>query len=542
MLTNLQAWTALRRVTRVAARFRLERYVHPRYQNKLKLLLWLAHPFTARVRKSKLSPHLLKLALEEMGPLFIKFGQILSTRRDVLPDDLAQTLTQLQDQVKPFDGQLAQDLVQRSLPLAFSSFEIQPLASASIAQVHAATTLDGKSVIVKILRPQIHEQAESNLQALYLIAHLIKILFPQSKRFNPIALIEELDYTIRDELDLLKEAANASQLKRNFQNSPLLYVPEVYWEYCRESFLVTERIHGAPLGNIAQLQAQKVNLKRLAERGVTIFYTQVFSHAFFHADMHPGNLFVDIQNPEDPKYMAIDFGIMGSLNREDQYYLACNFLAFFRRDYRQVAELHIRSGWVSPSTRIERLESAIRTVCEPIFEKPLKDISFGQTLLRLFQIAQQFDMTIQPQLLLLQKTLINVEGLGRDLYPELDLWATAKPFLERWMKDHIGLKSIFKRLKAQAPFISEHLPQVPQMLITKLARESRLEPPALLQAPSISPWAQLLRGLGLGLLGVLALNQLGIFNLAIQTWINQYSASLGMIGLSCWLIQRFFVR
>lgn len=486
MRKTFQAWRSLRHITRVAAQFRLESYLPQPFQKKLGRLLGVLHPLTRRQARASLSPYSLKIALEEMGPLFIKFGQILSTRRDMLPDTLAQALIQLQDQVKPFDGRLAYAMVNQALPQAFKEFHETPLAAASIAQVHTAITHEGQEVIVKILRPNVRQEANNNLQALRLLAEWIEALFPHTQRLRPTSLVDEIAHTIDDELDLMKEAANASQLKRNFKNSPLLHVPEIYWSYCRPHILVCERIRGAPLGNIPALKEAKVNLKRLAERGVTIFYTQVFSHAFFHADMHPGNLFVDIRNPEDPKYMAIDFGIMGALNREDQYYLACNFLAFFNRDYRRVAELHIRSSWVSPTTRVEHLESAIRTVCEPIFEKPLKDISFGQTLLRLFQTARQFEMSIQPQLLLLQKTLINVEGLGRDLYPDLDLWATAKPFLEQWMKDHIGLKSMWKRLKAQAPFISEHLPQVPEMLIMALEQRTRpqLPPPP----PRLSFW------------------------------------------------------
>jgi ubiquinone biosynthesis protein len=350
------------------------------------------------------------------------------------------------------------------LEQVFSEFEAQPLASASVAQVHAATLLTGEKVVVKVIRPDIEIVLKQDIALLYMLARMLERFAPETKRLRLQEVVAELERNVFDELDLMKEAASCSQLKRNFQFSTMLYVPEIYWDFCRRNVLVMERIQGVPVTNLAVLKAHNVNLKLLAERGVEIFYTQVFRDCFFHADMHPGNIFVSIENPADPKYIAVDFGIMGTLSKEDQHYLAANFLAFFKRDYRRVAELHVESGWVPKDTRVDILESALRTVCEPIFEKPLKDISFGQTLFRLFQIARKFNMEVQPQLLLLQKTLLNIEGMGRELYPELDLWATAKPFLENWMREQVGLKGLWRRFKAQLPLMSERLPEVPDLL------------------------------------------------------------------------------
>jgi len=417
----------------------------------------------------------IRRSLEELGPMFVKFGQMLSTRRDLLPDDVAQELAKLQDRVPPFPGVEARVIVEKSLgkPVAelFESFEEQPHASASIAQVHLARLLSGQDVVVKVVRPGIHKTIARDIGLLYVVADLAERYWREGRRLRPREVVAEYEKTILDELDLLREAANASQLRRNFQDSPLLYVPEVYWPFCRRQVMVMERIYGTPISDVAELKRQDVDLKKLAERGVEIFFTQVFSHSFFHADMHPGNIFV---SPEG-RYIAVDFGIMGTLSPVDQRYLAENFVAFFKRDYRRVAELHVQSGWVPAGTRVEEFESAIRTVCEPIFERPLKDISFGQLLLRLFQTARRFHMEVQPQLVLLQKTLLNIEGLGRDLYPDLDLWQTAKPFLERWMSEQIGVRAFFQGLRDEAPRWAERLPQVPALLYDVLRRAEQGE-------------------------------------------------------------------
>jgi ubiquinone biosynthesis protein len=417
----------------------------------------------------------IRRSLEELGPIFVKFGQMLSTRRDLLPDDIAQELAKLQDRVPPFPGDQARAIVEKSLskPVAelFESFEEQPHASASIAQVHLARLRNGQDVVVKVVRPGIHKTIARDIGLLYVVAELAERYWREGRRLRPREVVAEYEKTILDELDLLREAANASQLRRNFQDSNLLYVPEVYWPYCRRQVMVMERIYGIPISDVAELKRQGIDLKRLAEQGVEIFFTQVFSHSFFHADMHPGNIFV---SPEG-RYIAVDFGIMGTLSPVDQRYLVENFVAFFKRDYRRVAELHVQSGWVPAGTRVEEFEAAIRTVCEPIFERPLKDISFGQLLLRLFQTARRFHMEVQPQLVLLQKTLLNIEGLGRDLYPDLDLWKTAKPFLERWMSEQIGVRAFFQGMRQEAPRWAEQLPQVPAMLYDVLRRAEQGE-------------------------------------------------------------------
>jgi ubiquinone biosynthesis protein len=389
----------------------------------------------------------LRLALEELGPVFVKFGQILSTRRDLLPDDMADSLKTLQDRVPPFPSDVARNIIEKSLgaPVSelFKEFSADPLASASVAQVHAATLLNGQEVVVKVLRPGIEKVIHQDLALMYLMANLLEKYWTEGKRLHPVDVVADYDSTIHDELDLQREAANASQLRRNFDNSPLIYIPFIDWDYTRKSVMVMERIHGIPIADVPALKAAGVNLKVLAEKGVEIFFTQVFRDSFFHADMHPGNIFVDVSNPADPKYIAIDFGIVGTLAPDDQSYLARNLLAFFRRDYRQVAQLHIQSGWVPPDTRVNEFEAAIRTVCEPIFEKPLKDISFGH---------------------LLQKTLLNVEGLGRQLYPELDLWSTAQPFLESWMRKRIGPAGLIKSLQTHLPSWLEQSPEMPQLI------------------------------------------------------------------------------
>ncbi len=414
----------------------------------------------------------LRLALEALGPVFIKFGQMLSTRRDLLPDDLAEELAKLQDRVPPFSGERARKIIERELkqPIdeVFAQFEVEPMASASVAQVHAATLHTGQAVVVKVIRPGIGGVIRQDVALLYLLARLVHALWIEGRRLRPVEVVAEYEQTIFDELDLRKEAANGSQLRRNFDQSLILYVPEIFWDYTRQKVLVMERIHGIPVADVAQLRAQGTDMKKLAERGVEIFFTQVFRDSFFHADMHPGNIFVSRNNPSDPQYIAVDFGIIGSLNAEDQSYLARNILAFFKRDYRQVAQLHIDSGWVPRDTNVHAFETAIRSVCEPIFEKPLKDISFGMVLLGLFQTARRFNMEVQPQLVLLQKTLLNIEGLGRQLYPDLDLWQTAKPFLENWMQERMGVKAVYRSVKDQAPEWLEKLPHLPQMVYDSL--------------------------------------------------------------------------
>ena len=414
----------------------------------------------------------LRLALETLGPIFIKFGQALSTRRDLLSHDLADELAKLQDKVPPFASDYALVVIEKSLnqkvEQVFAEFDDKPLASASIAQVHQAKLKTGETVVLKVLRPNIKKILVNDTQLLQMLAKMLERYIPATRRLRPVEVVAEISRNLLDELDLLREAANASQLKRNFQDSNMHYVPEVYWEYCRSDLLVIEKIKGIPVSDIQALKDKNTDLKLLAERGVEIFYTQVFRDCFFHADMHPGNIFIDASNPQDPKYISIDFGIVGTLTREDQQYLAGNFLAFFNRDYKKVAELHIESGWVPADTRVDELESAIRTVCEPIFEKPLAEISFGYTLMRLFQAARRFNMEVQPQLVLLQKTLLNIEGLGRDLYPQLNLWATAKPFLEKWMKSRIGLEGFIKRSMETLPNVSEKLPELPDIIFELL--------------------------------------------------------------------------
>ena len=421
----------------------------------------------------------LRKALEDLGPVFIKLGQMLSTRRDLLADDIALELNKLQDNVPPFPGEQAKVIIEKSLKQSvddlFLRFDNQPFASASIAQVHGAELDDGTEVIVKVVRPGIKKIISRDIALMYVMAELAERYSFNARRLRVIEVVSEYEKTIYDELNLQREAANASQLKRNFSQSPALYIPEVHWDYVRRNVMVMERISGIPIGHVDSLREHGVNLKRLSERGVEIFFTQVFKHNFFHADMHPGNIFVDLENPDNAKYIAVDFGIVGSLSTDDQRYLAENFLAFFKRDYQRVAQLHVDSGWVPGDTRVDEFESAIRSVCEPIFEKPLKDISFGQVLLGLFQTAQRFNMEVQPQLVLLQKTLLNIEGLGRQLYPELDLWKTAKPFLENWMDEQIGSKAMWRGFKKNLPYIAEKMPEMPNLIYAALKRAAEGE-------------------------------------------------------------------
>ncbi|MCF7970859.1 MAG: ubiquinone biosynthesis regulatory protein kinase UbiB [Methylococcaceae bacterium] len=410
----------------------------------------------------------IRRTLEDLGPIYVKFGQALSTRKDILPDDIADELVKLQDKVPPFSDQQAREVIEQQLGMsietAFAEFSASPLASASVAQVHKAVLHSGEQVIVKVLRPDVEKWIHSDIGLLYELAYFAEKFWTDAKRLHAKEIVAEFEKTLLDELDLVREAGNAAKLKRNFEGSDSLYVPEIYWEFTRKKVLVMERIHGIPVGNIDELRAADADFKLLAERGVEIFFTQVFRDNFFHADMHPGNIFVDIPG----KYIAVDFGIVGSLSSSDQRYLAENLLAFFNRDYRRVAEMHIQSGWVPAHTRVEEFESAIRSVCEPIFDKPLKDISFGLLLLRLFQTARRFDMEVQPQLVLLQKTLLNIEGLGRQLYPDLDLWQTAKPFLETWFKERLSPKAKIQQAIKKFPELAEHFPEIPTLLFQVL--------------------------------------------------------------------------
>jgi len=410
----------------------------------------------------------IRIALEELGPIFVKFGQILSVRRDLLPDDIAVELAKLQDKVAPFSGIEAKKIIEkaynRKTEEIFAHFDLEPLAAASIAQVHAARLKNGENVVLKVLRPNIADRISKDVEFLYMLARLINRYWSESRRFHPVEVVAEFEKNLHDELDLMQEASNCSTLKRNFEKSPILYVPTVEWDYCRTNVMVVERIAGIPVSNIETLKRHGVNMRYLAQAGVEIFFTQVFRHNFFHADMHPGNIFVDIRDPHRPFYVAVDFGIMGSLSAQDQHYLAANLLAFFHRDYHKVAELHVDSGWIPAGTRVEEFEGAIRGVCEPIFNRPIKDISFGLLLLRLFQTARRFNMEVQPQLVLLQKTLLNIEGLGRQLYPELDLWTSAKPYLEEWMNEQIGVRAFVKGMWTNLPIWAEKLPEIPLLI------------------------------------------------------------------------------
>lgn len=422
----------------------------------------------------------IRQTLEELGPIFVKFGQAVSVRGDLLPAAISKELVKLQDQVPPFDSEVALTILEQAFgaPVdeVFAEFERQPLAAASVAQVHSAQLESGAAVVVKILRPGVHELVKRDLEVLYAIAGLVERYWQDGRRLRPVEVVREFEKTLDKELDLMQEAANAAQLRRNFEGSEQLYVPEIYWDYCRANVLTMERISAIPIGDIDALRAHGTNLARLAENGVEIFFTQVFQHNFFHADMHPGNIFVDVEDPERPRYIAVDFGIMGSLSARDQHYLAANFLAFFRRDYYRVAKLHVDSGWVPPDTRVHEFESAVRAVCEPIFDKPLQDISFGLVLLRLFETARQFRMEVQPQLVLLQKTLLSIEGLGRQLYPQLDLWQTAKPFLEDWMKRRTSPRAHLEQLLRSWPDISEDLLLLPEVIQRLLRRVVDEEP------------------------------------------------------------------
>ncbi|MEQ3696558.1 MAG: ubiquinone biosynthesis regulatory protein kinase UbiB [Pseudomonadales bacterium] len=463
-------------VLRQLKRFGVHELVAHRLPVGAKLLLLLLGPTDSSWQNKPMGERI-RACLESLGPIFVKFGQLLSTRPDLIPHDIAQQLAYLQDKVTPYPGELFMERVEQSLqqPLdeMFASVEAEPLASASVAQVHRATLLDGTEVVIKCLRPDLGSVIDDDIALMHWLARKALQWLPDAKRLRPTEVVSEYQLTIERELDLRIEAGNASLFRRNAQSKGLLYLPEVYWDYCTQDVMVSEYIDGIPVNDMAQIKAQDTNLKILAERGVEIFFTQVFEENFFHADMHPGNIFVSRKNPSNPTYMAVDCAIAGSLSREDQYYLARNLLAIFRRDYRQVAELHIDSGWVPASTRVGDFETTIRSVCEPIFEKPLGEISFGNVLVNLFQTARQFDMQVQPQLVLLQKTLLNIEGMGRQLYPQLDIWATAHPFLENWLKNRFKPTTLWEELKRYGPDWLEKFPQVPNLLFDAIQQAAK---------------------------------------------------------------------
>lgn len=476
VLHHMQKYRRLLTIYRVAARYRLGELLQAVPQAKW-LVLLLKLPGTSSPEIAALGRGMrLRLALQELGPIFIKFGQLLSTRRDLVPADLADELALLQDNVAPFDGAVAQQLIEAALgyPLMqkFSAFSVTPLASASVAQVHTATLSSGEDVVIKVIRPGIELIIADDLVLLHSIAGLIETRYEDSKRLRLREVVRDYELVIIDELNLLNEAANTSQLRRNFENSQQLYVPKVYWDYCRSNVLVMERIYGIPVSQVDELRAAGINIKRLAETGVEIFFTQVFTHSFFHADMHPGNVFVAREHKENPQYIALDCAIIGTLSKADQQYLARNLLAIFKQDYRRVAELHVESGWVPGDTPIPAFESMMRAVCEPIFQKPIRDISFGLLLLQLFRTASRFNMEVQPSLVLLQKTLLNIEGLGKQLYPDLDLWQTALPFLEKWQQRRLSPLANLRKIRDRLPEWVEQAPDVPELMFAALQQAS----------------------------------------------------------------------
>ncbi len=480
----------------------------------------------------------IRRALEDLGPIFIKFGQTLSTRRDLLPDDIGDELAKLQDNCPPFPAAESKAIIEAALGESvkelFSSFDDEPLASASIAQVHSAVSLDGDEIIVKVVRPGIKKKIKRDLRLLYAFAALAE-KHPDGKRLCPIEAVSEFESIIYNELNMMAEAANASLLRKNFSDSDLLYVPKVNWDLCRSNVLVIERIYGTPISDVEALKGSGVDLKILAENGVVIFFTQVFEHNFFHADMHPGNIFVG----KGEQYIGVDFGIMGTLSEEDQYYLAQNFLAFFNQDYKRVAEVHLESGWVPEGTSILEFENAIRSVCEPIFQKPLSEISFGLVLLSLFKEARRFNISIQPQLLLLDKTLLNIEGLGRTLYPDLDLWATAKPFLEKLVKDKYSLKGSVKQISEQLPELIAELPQLPMLAIKALKQLEKGADQQKAAKRQTDIIVKQLRENAAKQAGVIAAGSLVIFSGILITqslWL--YAGTSALMGAIFWLKSR----
>jgi ubiquinone biosynthesis protein len=531
-------------IQRVLVRHGLDDLVEATHLYRPLRFVYFISPWTWFQRRSRLTRgERLRLALEELGPIFVKFGQALSTRRDLLPADIADELARLQDNVPPFPGAVARASIERAygapLESRLQAFEQVPLAAASVAQVHAAQLPDGREVIVKVLRPGMKAMIALDIEVLYTIAGMAERWWVESRRLKPREIVHEYERTILDELDLMREAANASQLKRNFAGSPLLYVPEIYWDYCRTDVMVMERIRGTPIGDLARMRELGTDFKRLAENGVEIFFTQVFRHNFFHADMHPGNIFVLLEDPAQPRYAAVDFGIVGTLDLRDQSYLAENFLAVFDRDYRRVATLHVQSGWVPANTRVDEMESAVRTICEPIFDRPLKEISFGLVLLRLFEALQRFNGQIQPQLLLLQKTLFNVEGLGRQLYPELDIWQTASPVLRRWMRDRMSPRNVLREIRRGWPDALEIIKALPPMTkrLIEQAQDGTLRVPvdaSALDQLRRETAMQARRGDRIVIGAALMLG--GILWLGLRLQPHLLGILLSGVGLSVWLV------
>ncbi|ALB01911.1 ubiquinone biosynthesis protein UbiB [Francisella persica ATCC VR-331] len=516
----------------------------------LRVLLFL-NPFYYSPRISRLEHGVrIREALEKLGPIFIKFGQALSVRAGLLPPDVIKEVSKLQDNVQPFDNRIAAEQIQKAAkkPIneIFKSFESSPLASASVAQVHAAVLQNDEKVVVKVLRPGIEKILKLDTSLMLLFATLLSKI-KKIRRFKPVEIVKEINQSFFDELDLVREAANASQIRRNFENSTIHYVPKIYWEYTSSTVMVMERVGGIRVSDIETLDALGVDRRLLAQRGVEIFYSQVFDDCFFHADMHPGNMFIDVSNPTDPKYISIDFGIVGTLNRDDQRYLAGNFSAFLKRDYRKVAELHIESGWVPSDTRVDVLESAIRTVCEPIFEKSMKEISLGYTLMQLFAVARRFNMNIQPQLTLLQKTLFHVESLGHKLCPELNIWETSRPILEKWMKEQMGLRGFYHRSMENMPRVSDKLPELPRMVFDIL-QQAEINLKNATSSVQINDFKKpkkkyrfaLSCGIALTTVGAIyTLNKDTTPLIKLQNFISNHSTSFIVIGVACLIYYSF---
>lgn len=502
--------------------FRVLRYLNPGYYRN----------------RHKTRGTIIRETLESLGPIYVKFGQMLSTRSDLIPEDVIQELRKLQDQVPPFDPEKSREMIEaslgKSIPEMFASFEATPMASASVAQVHAAELKTGEPVVIKVIRPTIYKTIKQDIAVLELVASLTEKYWKHGKRLKPKAVVAEFAQTLENELDLQNEAANAALLRRNFENSPTMYVPKIYWDFVSRDVIVMERVFGIPLNDMNRVKNSGLNLKKLSENGVEIFFTQVFRDGFFHADMHPGNMFIEEKDPENPRYLGVDFGIMGTLNDEDQRYLALNMLAFFNRDYKRVATLHVESGWVDPNTRIDQFEAAIRTVCEPIFERPLADISFGKLLLRLFQTAERFKMEVQPQLLLLQKTLFSIESLGRQLYPTLNLWDTAKPFLTKWLKRQRGLSSLAKLGAQEFHDSVEALIKLPQLMEKTLHQLSQPTQP-IIQHNAFPKWRILGAMLGIGLLTFAGLSSYLGHSWQLAQW---SSTVIGCLLLTPYLFRR----
>ena len=538
----------LLRISSVLSRYRLDEFTNATHLFRPVRLIRLLAPWGSRDIKDQPRGKRLRLALQELGPVFVKFGQVLSTRRDLLPRDIGDELAMLQDQVAPFPGQQAVTIVEKTLeaPLdeLFASFDLEPLASASVAQVHAATLADGSEVVVKVLRPGIEKQIERDMDLIRTIAQMAQRYWAPGEQLRPTEIVAEMEKSIFNELDLVREAANGSQLRRNFEGSTELYIPEMHWPYCKRQVMVMERVSGIVISDKDALEAANVNLEVLSKRGLKIFYTQVFRDNFFHADMHPGNILVDATNPDDPTLIALDFGIVGTLPPAHLYYMGENFAAIFSKDYRRVAVLHIEAGWVPDSIRVDELESAVRAVCEPQFAKPLAEISFAEVLFSLFRVARQFNLVAQPELVLLQKTLLNIEGLGRELYPDLDMWDTAKPILEDILKKQHGLDATARDLRERLPSWLEKTPEVPGLIYDYLKQATsgglsiKLDTKELQRLREVNAagrsqtvFAIFAAGLGISASVLIALESpiLQLANIPVSAWIL-----LGLAVASAW--------